>query len=94
MHEWLSGRASPCQGEGREFESRLVLIKSLDFQGIFYCTDMCRVCALPSIDKQNYVIWQIVVDVDYRGKKVANLLVNRYYVKKIKHNCLDIIENN
>ena len=24
-HEWLSGRASPCQGEGREFESRLVL---------------------------------------------------------------------
>ena len=25
MHEWLSGRASPCQGEGRGFESRLVL---------------------------------------------------------------------
>ena len=23
--EWLSGRASPCQGEGREFESRLPL---------------------------------------------------------------------
>ena len=28
MHEWLSGGASPCQGEGRGFESRLVL---------FYC---------------------------------------------------------
>ena len=25
MHEWLSGGASPCQGEGRGFESRLVL---------------------------------------------------------------------
>ena len=22
MHEWLSGGASPCQGEGRGFESR------------------------------------------------------------------------
>ena len=26
--EWLSGRASPCQGEGREFESRLALFSS------------------------------------------------------------------
>ena len=25
MWKWLSGRASPCQGEGREFESRLPL---------------------------------------------------------------------
>ena len=25
MREWLSGRASPCQGECREFESRLPL---------------------------------------------------------------------
>ncbi len=34
MHEWLSGGVSPCQGEGRGFESRLVLflflIKSLE----------------------------------------------------------------
>ncbi len=27
MREWLSGRASPCQGERREFESRLPLQK-------------------------------------------------------------------
>ena len=27
MREWLSGRASPCQGEGREFESRFALCK-------------------------------------------------------------------
>ncbi len=25
MREWLSGRASPCQGERREFESRFPL---------------------------------------------------------------------
>ena len=25
MREWLSGGVSPCQGEGRGFESRLVL---------------------------------------------------------------------
>ena len=27
MHEWLSGGVSPCQGEGRGFESRLVLLQ-------------------------------------------------------------------
>ena len=37
---------SPCQGEGRGFESRLALTKSLDFQGVFCCADMCTVCAL------------------------------------------------
>ena len=30
MREWLSGRASPCQGERREFESRLPLHKKTD----------------------------------------------------------------
>ena len=28
MHEWLSGGVSPCQGEGRGFESRLVLLQT------------------------------------------------------------------
>ena len=27
VREWLSGRASPCQGERREFESRLPLLE-------------------------------------------------------------------
>ncbi len=36
MREWLSGRASPCQGEGRGFESRLALIKNrLKLVGFF-----------------------------------------------------------
>ena len=30
MRKWLSGRASPCQGEGREFESRLPLQTTTD----------------------------------------------------------------
>ena len=30
MREWLSGGVSPCQGEGRGFESRLALLKSPD----------------------------------------------------------------
>ena len=29
MRKWLSGRASPCQGECREFESRLPLQKTV-----------------------------------------------------------------
>ena len=33
MHEWLSGGVSPCQGEGRGFESRLVLFL-LPFQPV------------------------------------------------------------
>src|SRR4051812_1131037 len=32
MRKWLSGRASPCQGEGREFESRLPLHRGLVYQ--------------------------------------------------------------
>ena len=31
MREWLSGGASPSQGEGRGFESRLALLKPPEF---------------------------------------------------------------
>ena len=31
--EWLSGRASPCQGEGRGSESRLALLLSRPVKG-------------------------------------------------------------
>ena len=31
MREWLSGGVSPCQGEGRGFESRLALLKPPEF---------------------------------------------------------------
>ena len=33
MQKWLSGRASPCQGEGREFKSRLLLHFYVKFGG-------------------------------------------------------------
>ena len=35
MREWLSGRASPCQGERREFESRLPLQKLIIMMSFF-----------------------------------------------------------
>ena len=37
MREWLSGRASPCQGERREFESRLPLQLDSFEKGVFFC---------------------------------------------------------
>ena len=38
VREWLSGGVSPCQGEGRGFESRLALVKPLKNQGFsFFC---------------------------------------------------------
>ena len=42
MREWLSGGASPCQGEGRGFESRLALFllrKIKGFRGNGLITD-------------------------------------------------------
>ena len=40
MREWLSGGVSPCQGEGRGFESRLALVwktgKSLEEHGVLW----------------------------------------------------------
>ncbi len=35
------------------------------------------ICALPSLDKKSYFIWQIVIAEEYRGKKVATLLVDK-----------------
>ena len=40
LHEWLSGGVSPCQGEGRGFESRLVLLmirKEISDGYLFFC---------------------------------------------------------
>ncbi len=39
LREWLSGGASPCQGEGRGFESRLALKKQKG--GIFQISPFC-----------------------------------------------------
>ena len=44
MRKWLSGRASPCQGEGREFESRFPLL-ALQMECFFV---FCRVVTLLS----------------------------------------------
>ena len=35
MREWLSGGASPCQGEGRGFDPRLALLGIESFRFLF-----------------------------------------------------------
>jgi hypothetical protein len=47
MRKWLSGRASPCQGEGREFESRLPL-RNGPLGGRFFVPAIMAVDAPPS----------------------------------------------
>ena len=42
MREWLSGRASPCQGERREFESRLPLQNTKGTRHIWCVTFVIR----------------------------------------------------
>ncbi len=37
MREWLSGGVSPCQGEGRGFESRLALSRKGKQFHILFC---------------------------------------------------------
>ncbi len=39
MREWLSGGASPCQGEGRGFDSRLALTKEFPKGSSFFLRD-------------------------------------------------------
>ena len=43
MREWLSGRASPCQGERREFESRLPLQKETTIFGMKIVVSFCSI---------------------------------------------------
>ena len=47
MREWLSGRASPCQGERREFESRLPLHH--------------KVCSPPEMQTLHTGVWRSLV---------------------------------
>ena len=50
MHEWLSGGVSPCQGEGRGFESRLVLFEKPDkYQALFFFCVVFYVVSLKSL---------------------------------------------
>ena len=46
MREWLSGRASPCQGERREFESRLPLQKTHEPRVSLFFPRLRRTCSI------------------------------------------------
>ena len=53
MREWLSGGASPCQGEGRGFDPRLALVKKRYQKVSFFCFQEIIVRAI--LIKNNYV---------------------------------------
>ena len=46
MREWLSGGVSPCQGEGRGFESRLALRKNIGNVDFTAFPFLCLILAL------------------------------------------------
>ena len=56
MREWLSGGVSPCQGEGRGFESRL----ALEEKGIDQKID-----SLQTVDKAAFRIFLDVAFLSY-----------------------------
>ena len=68
MHEWLSGGASPCQGEGRGFESRLVLFLlpeipcSCEVFRAFVCLKSCT---------QHLFVFKSVFNWDYDKRRTA-----------------------
>ena len=68
MREWLSGRASPCQGEGREFESRFALYENwkLLVSSFFVCWQ--KLCGITHIEKKVTVWYNL---------KVNEVLMNR-----------------
>ena len=59
MHEWLSGGVSPCQGEGRGFESRLVLFCYLKSGAI---NSLLPILDFKSVNNLHYliIIWHFI----------------------------------
>ena len=68
--EWLSGGVSPCQGEGRGFESRLALLKASDFPELFLRIKFLFTYQ-NNIDsnKQYMVISDVVIKTTLQGEK-------------------------
>ena len=61
MHEWLSGGVSPCQGEGRGFESRLVLFLLPEIACIYRISGfICVLNALSILFADELFRWNLV----------------------------------
>ena len=58
MREWLSGRASPCQGESRGFDprSRSLLFQATSPSGKARLCKSCTSGSNPLVASQRYVI--------------------------------------
>ena len=94
MHEWLSGGVSPCQGEGRGFESRLVLLedpKINDFR-IFLCMGFSLLRAFPffvdpkngNARNQNPPAMRVETNCYTKNHLSATIELFRHYCKKGK----------
>ncbi len=80
MREWLSGGASPCQGEGRGFDSRLAL---WDPEGIpFLCPDDRR--STPAGGSKGRVSGCIVHDKNNRMRVVHESDINEWILLKTR----------
>ena len=53
MREWLSGGVSPCQGEGRGFESRLALFL-FAAEALIYRVSAVFLCVLQAVDSLQF----------------------------------------
>ena len=81
MHEWLSGGVSPCQGEGRGFESRLVLFlfaaETFRFKGFrCFCVSYRLYTVVDSLQSLRYEVIsflfrQWIVDITQCSVQVA-----------------------
>ena len=83
VHEWLSGGVSPCQGEGRGFESRLAL---------FYLQrkPLKRGSAVFYVQYNPYETGFIPPDRKIL-ERVCKLLFVRYYSPDVRHTLREIL---
>lgn len=72
LRKWLSGRASPCQGEGREFESRLPLQQKQTLKVLLFSLAKNRMYDLKKSRKLDSVnrIWMRKIGGIWNGAKV------------------------
>ena len=81
MREWLSGRASPCQGERREFESRLPLhvgASVISLAPIFFLVPL-------GVDINPQFYWGKIKALAYENKTAYDIIVNGLATALLKY---------
>ena len=66
--EWLRGGASPCQGEGRGFESRLALF--------LFASEICQMAGFRSFSLSFFFLFSLFADtIDYNKTVKAQIFL-------------------